>query len=83
MREDDRSTFLAAHSKITQQLEECFVELLMLDEAESCSVTLTGVESLEKKIESFHLEDRLLPVDTGTEFIVVCFFIKLAKYFGS
>ena len=79
--ENDRPSFLAAHSKITQRLEECFVELLMLDEPESCSLNLAGVESLEKKIESFNLEDPSPSFDTGT-IVLHClcmFYIRLAK----
>ena len=64
MRENDKSNFLAGHSKVTQRLEECFVELLMLDEVDTCGLTLAAVESLEKTIGSFSLEDQ--PFDNGT-----------------
>ena len=64
--ENDRSNFLTAHSKVTNRLEECFVELLMLDESDVCNLTLAGVESLEKKIELIHFEEYLPPLDTGT-----------------
>ena len=75
LREDDKSTYLTAHNKVTQRLEECFVELLMLDESDSCSITLAEVETLEKKIELFCLEDQLPLSDASTGMYVCSQFI--------
>ena len=67
----DKSTFLAVHNKVSQRLEECFVDLLMLEESDHCSISLAGIESLEKKIELFCLKDRFPPFDTGM-LLMVC-----------
>ena len=88
--ENDRSNFLTAHSKVTHRLEECFVELLMLDESDICNLTLAGVESLEKKIELFHFEEHLTPLDTGTNcvclirvFYIVCIIVRVFNFIDS
>lgn len=76
LKENGKSAFLAAHNKVSHQLEECFVELLMLDEPEACSVSFAGVESLEKKLDLFSFEDN---VETGTVQLS-CIFIVCVLY---
>ncbi|XP_065909710.1 uncharacterized protein [Dysidea avara] len=62
LKEDNKTTFLATHNKVSQQLEECFVELLMLEETDSCSSDVINMEHLERCFREFSLmtEDCLL-----------------------
>lgn len=65
LKEDNKTKFLATHNKVSQQLEECFVELLMLEEADSCTGDVVDVEQLEKRFKEFSLvteKDPLLSV---------------------
>ena len=54
LKEDNKTVFLATHNKVSQQLEECFVELLILEENNPCSDAV-DMENLEKCFKEFTL----------------------------
>jgi len=54
LKEDNKTAFLATHNKVSQQLEECFVELLILEETNPCSNAI-NMKHLEKCFKEFTL----------------------------
>jgi len=54
LNEDNKTVFLATHNKVSQKLEECFVDLLMFEETNPCNDAI-DMEHLEKCFKEFIL----------------------------